>query len=174
MRKSLVGIVTFISTVLFCHPVIAQAQFMNGIAIKISSVSQNGDITVDVANKSEKTVRLWDESNSWGSGRWRILVVRKGRLQTFFQNPAQNFTQNLPTFREISPRASITKKLNPNDDEWCNLGCCRSADKTEPVCGKVSFGQGDLIIVVYDVPPFPEYLRRAVWYGVVASSSSVL
>jgi hypothetical protein len=109
-----------------------------------------------------------------GSGRWRIFEIRKGHLQTFFQDPAQNFTQNMPTFREIAPGSQVEGKLNPNDGEWCNLGRCRNSypsyTKNYP---KTSFEPGDLIIVDYDVPAFPESLRLGVWWGVAAASTTV-
>jgi hypothetical protein len=160
----------------FCDPAAGQTWSMNEIAIRISKISYSGEITMSISNTSGKPVRSWNDSNSWGAGRWRIFVVGKGHLRTFFQNPAQDFTQNMPTFREISPGAQIEEKLNPNDDEWCGLGRCRNSypfiHKPEDE-QKTTFQRGDLIIVDYDVPFFPESLRLRVWWGVSADSATV-
>jgi len=161
---------------LFCHSAAGQTWSMNEIAIRISNVSHSGEITIDISNTSGRPVRIWSDWNSWGAGRWRIFVVSEGHLRTFFQDPAQNFTQNTPTFREIAPGAQIEEKLNPNDDEWCSQGHCRNSypftQKPEDD-RKTTFRPGDLIIVDYDVPSFPESLRLQVWWGVSADSATV-
>ncbi len=162
---------------LFCDSAAGQTWSTNEIAIKISKVSYSGEITISITNTSSKPVRIWEETNSWGKARWRIFVVREGHLQTFFQNPAQDFTVNFPSFREIAPRARIEEKLNPNDDEWCSLGHCRNSNSlshTPEDDRKTNFQPGDLMVVDYDVPCFlPESPRLHVWWGVAADSATV-
>jgi len=161
---------------LFCDSAAGQTWSTNEIAIKISKVSYSGEITISIANTSSSPVRIWEEANSWGRGRWRIFVFRNGHLQTFFQNPAQQFTANFPSFREIAPGAQIEEKLNPNDNEWCSLGHCRNSyppRHTPEDDRKTDFQPGDLIIVDCDVPRFPESRRLHVWWGVAADSATV-
>jgi hypothetical protein len=176
MRKALCVFPALMFCALFCDPAAGQTWSMNEIAIRISKISYSGEIGVSIANTSGKPVRIWNDSNSWGAGRWRIFVVSKGHLESFFQDPAQNFTQNMPTFREIAPGTHDEEKLNPNDDEWCSVGHCRNGypfiHKQEDE-RKTSFQAGDLIIVDYDVPSFPESLRLRVWWGVSADSAIV-
>ena len=174
MRKFLLASAAF--AFLAFDSVAVQTWSMNEIAIKISRVSYSGEITISIANTSSRPVRIWEEANSWGRGRWRIFVFRNGHLQTFFQNPAQQFTRNFPSFREIAPGAQIEEKLNPNDNEWCSLGHCRNSyppRHTPEDDQKTTFQPGDLIIVDYDVPRFPESPRLDVWWGVAADSATV-
>src|SRR5437660_3926449 len=64
-------------------------------------VSRAGNITGQIENSSKEPLRVWKDSNSWGAACWRVLLLRKGRLETFYQNPDQIFTINWPTFDEI-------------------------------------------------------------------------
>ncbi|MDR3747915.1 MAG: hypothetical protein P4M04_07160 [Acidobacteriota bacterium] len=80
---------------------------MSGIEIKIAEVSLSGGITVKVSNASKDVIKVWQESNSWGGARWRVLRIRKGLLETFFQNPNERFTKNIPTFTQIAAGAQI-------------------------------------------------------------------
>jgi len=176
MGKFLIAVAAF--ALLAFDSAAGQTSSMNEIAIKISKVSYSGEITITITNTSSKPVRIWDEgSSSWGTGHWRIFVFRNGQLQTFFQNPAQDFTVNFPSFHEIAPGARNEEKLNPNDDEWCSLGHCRNSYPfihTPEDDRKTTFQPGDLIIVDYDVPYYlPESPRFHVWWGVAADSATV-
>lgn len=174
MGKFLVAVAAF--AFLAFDSAAGQTWLMNEIAIKISKVSYSGEITISIANTSSQPVRIWDEANSWGRGRWRVFVFRKGHLQTFFQRPDQEFTSNFPSFHEMAPGARIEEKLNPNDDQWCSLGHCRKSQPsahTPEDDRKTNFQTGDLIIVDYDVPYFPESPRLHVWWGVAADSATV-
>jgi hypothetical protein len=82
----------------------------------------------------------------------------------------------MPTFRELAPGGQVEEKLNPNNDEWCSLGYCRKGypfNRKQDDDRKPTFQPGDLIIVDYDVPAFPESLRLGVWWGVAADSTTV-
>jgi hypothetical protein len=177
MTKLVSIFASLVFLVLLCDSSSGQVWSTNEIAIKISKISYSGEITISIANTSSKPVRIWEEANSWGRGRWRIFVFREGHLQTFFQNPAQEFTVNFPSFREIAPGAQIEEKLNPNDNEWCSLGHRRNSyplRHTPEDDRKTNFQPGDLIIVDYDVPCFlPESRRLHVWWGVAADSATV-
>jgi hypothetical protein len=99
-------------------------------------LSPAGTITVALGNSSDKPLKLWNEANSWGAAHWRVLRIRKGQLETFFQNPDQNFTRNIPTFREIAPGAHIEQDLDPSNESWRGLK------------GKLNFETGDIVIVI--------------------------
>jgi hypothetical protein len=135
---------------------------MQAISLRIVEVVPSGSISVELTNSSSKPVRIWNESNSWGAARWRILLIRDGRLEAFFQNPDQDFTRNIPTFKEIPSRGHITNRLDLNGGNW------------RGVSGKtVQFSPGDRVVVVYDVPFTIEASKMDVWYGVVAALKSV-
>src|SRR6266700_1691195 len=146
---------------------------VNDVTLKIGEVAPEGKITVQLANSSRKAIRIWKDSNSWGAARWRILLIRKGRLETFFQNPDQDFTMNVPGFREIAGGAHIDQKLDLNGGNWCGLAHCASYNERGFGGAKVDFQSNDLIIAIYDVPFFPESLSMGVWYGVAATSTTV-
>src|SRR3989442_13701331 len=87
---------------------------INSVKIGKVEASRAGNITVEILNSSKKPNKLWKDSNSWGAASWRVLLIRSGRLETFFQNPDQAFTKNGPTFNEIAGGARIQYKLNLN------------------------------------------------------------
>jgi hypothetical protein len=87
-------------------------------------VSRTGNIAVELANSSKEPLKVWKDSNSWGAACWRVLLIRKGHLETFFQNPDQGFTVNWPEFIEIAGGGHIEQKLDLNGGNWCGLGHC--------------------------------------------------
>jgi hypothetical protein len=143
------------------------------VSLKVARASNSGIISIQLTNSSKEPIKLWKDSNSWGAARWRVLLLRKGQLKTFYQNPDQDFTVNMPSFHEIAGGANIEQMLDLNGGNWCGAGRCASYAERGIGGRKVKFEPGDLIIVVYDVPFFPESLSLGVWYGVAATSKSV-
>ena len=140
--------------------------------IKVIEVAHSGKVSLNILNISDKPIRIWKESNSWGAAHWRVLAVSRGQLTTFFQNPDQGFTKNNPAYDEIPVGGHLEKTLDLNGINW--------RGGSGP--GKVEFSPGDTVIVVYDVPkifPFPEAHETVeastmgVWYGVAATSVTV-
>jgi hypothetical protein len=144
-----------------------------GLRIKIESLSGSGRISVQLENSSTKTIRVWQDHNSWGAARWRVLVLRRGQLQGFFQNPNRAYTRNGPGFIEILSGSYVAQTVDLNDGEWCGLGECSSQAQRGLEGKKISFESGDLVIVVYDVPLTGEAREMNVWYGVVAISATI-
>src|SRR5262245_20056791 len=97
---------------LFYGPPVTKGKSNNDLKVKIVEVLPSGRITVELCNSSKELIRVWRDSNSWGAARWRVLLIRKGRLETFFQNPDQLFTRNIPTFDKLVAGAHIEKKLD--------------------------------------------------------------
>ena len=123
------------------------------------------------ATTAQKPIRIWQESNSWGAAHWRVLLMRNGQLQTFFENPDQAFTRNIPAFNEITPGSHIEHKLDLSAESW------RGTEGQ-----KVRFEHGDTVVVVYDVPrPYRwagaavtvEASKMGVWYGVATALITV-
>ena len=162
--------VLFILANLLCRSAAANEKSMNELTIKIKEISPSGIVSVEVGNNSTKPIRIWKESNSWGAARWRVLVIRNGQLQTYFQNPDQGFTRNVPGFDEIAAGGHIDKKLDLNGGNW------RGLDHA-----KIGFEPGDTVIVIYDVPKqfgwsetsvAVETSKMGVWCGVAAASTT--
>jgi len=145
-----------------------------GPTVKIVKMSSSGSITLDISNRSDKPLKLWEESNSWGATNWRVLRIRQGQIETFFQNPYQIFTGNIPLFTEIPPRGHLQRKLDLSGGNWCGFGHCASYNEQGFGDGKrVTFEPGDTVIAVYDVPPTKESQEFGVWTGVVAAFETV-
>jgi len=145
-----------------------------GPTMKIEKVSPSGSITLGISNPSDKPLKLWEESNSWGATNWRVLRIRQGQIETFFQNPYQIFTVNAPLFNAIPPGEHLQRKLDLNGGNWCGFGHCASYNEQGFRDGKkVAFEPGDTIIAVYDVPPTKESQELGVWTGVVAAFKTV-
>jgi hypothetical protein len=60
---------------------------INDLELKIAESSPSGVITIEMNNSLEKPLRIWDESNSWGAARWRVVVIRNGKTQSFLGLP---------------------------------------------------------------------------------------
>jgi hypothetical protein len=164
MKIFFAGLLVFVN--LLCGSTVTKEK-SNDLKIKIVEISRSGEITVGISNSSEEPIRVWRESNSWGAAHWRVLLIRKGQLGTFFQNPDQGFTKNNPAFDEIAAGSHIERKLNLNGENW------RGVDSR-----RIDFESGDTVIVVYDVPKvfgWPdapatvEAHNMGVWYGVTAA-----
>lgn len=153
--------------------VMAQDKAMNRLDIKIVEVLPSGSITVKVSNSSSGALKLWEESNSWGAARWRVLRIRKGHLEVFFQNPNQRFTRNIPTSKEVAAGAQIEEKLDLNAGNWCGLGHCSAYNEHGFGGREANFEPGDVVVVTYDVPRTNEASKMSVWYGVTAASTTV-
>ena len=169
MKTLLCGLLMFAG--LLCGTTAAKNKPTNELTLTIVDVSPSGSITVRISNHSKQAVRLWKESNSWGAAHWRVLLIREGRLQTFYQNPDQAFTRNIPTFNVIARGAHLEHKLNLNETDW------RGSEGQ-----KISFKSGDTVIVIYDVPitygwaELPETVvasKMNVWYGVISTLMTI-
>jgi len=146
---------------------------MYDIKLRATEISRTGKMTVQLINTLSKPIKVWKDSNSWGAARWRVLLVRKGQLETFFQNPNEDFAKNYPAFIQIAGGAHIDQKLDLNGGNWCGLGHCGRYDEKGFGGQKIALERGDLIVLVYDVPFFPESLSMGVWYGVAATPAIV-
>ncbi len=82
--------------------------------IKITKVLQTGNISLEIGNPSKEPLDLWEDSNSWGAARWRVLRIRRGQVEVFFQNPYRIFTVNVTTTIEIAPGAHVETTLDVN------------------------------------------------------------
>ena len=141
--------------------------------IRITKVSQTGSISLRISNPSKKLLRLWEDPNSWGAARWRILRIRNGQVDVFFQNPNQIFTANIPTTIEIAPEASLERILDVNGGNWCGLGYCSSYNERGLGGKEIKFEADETIVIIYDVPPTKESQDLSVWHGVVAAVATV-
>lgn len=146
---------------------------VESLQVEVSQLERNGRVSVQLINLTERPIRIWKESNSWGAANWRILIVRNGHLHTFFQNPDQYFTVNAPASIEIPPKGHLTDKLNLNGGNWCSKEQCANYDDSGIGGRQIRFEPGDTIIVIYDVPRSDESTRFGVWYGVAAASTTV-
>jgi hypothetical protein len=155
---------------------------MGGLVLAIREVNPSGVVKVEIDNSSKKPIRVWDEANMWGASHWRVLLIRNGRLETFFENPDQQFTMNYPRFDEIAAGAKIDRELSLNNGNWCGFGHCSLHNEHGLGDREVSFERGDILIAIYDVPKlyaFPEArdsvmaVKAGVWSGVATAMTVV-
>ena len=136
-------------------------------------VSLAAQVTLQLENSSKATLRIWKDSNSWGAACWRVLLIRNGRLEVFFQNPDQEFTRNGPAFDEIPGGGHLDQKLDLNGGNWCGLGHCSIHSERGFGGKKFNFEPNDTVIVIYHVPVTQEAHDNHVWYGVIAATATV-
>lgn len=146
---------------------------VNSIKIERAEAARTGDITVQILNVSKKPVKLWEDSNSWGATSWRVLVLRDGHLETFYQYAGQIFTVNRPTFNEIAPGGRLEQKLHLNGGNWCGLGHCALHFERGFGGRNATFEPSDIVIVIYDVPPTDKAREKGVWDGVIAATATI-
>jgi hypothetical protein len=158
---------------LFCGPASAKDESGNELRLKIADIGRSGTLTIQISNYSKEPIRIWEDANSWGAARWRVLLLRRGQLETFFENPNRIFTVNFPSFETIAAGASLERKLDLNGGNWCGLGHCSSYSQRGFGDKNASFERGDTLIVIYDVPGTHEAGNMGVWFGVTAASTTV-
>jgi hypothetical protein len=144
---------------------------MGELTLAIANVAPSGQVTVRITNSSTWPVRIWEESNSWGAAHWRLLLIRNGRLETFFESPDQAFTRNIPVYKEIPVGGGIERRLDLSEEKWRG-----------PDAARIRFVRGDIVIVIYDVskqfgmattPSIVESRKMNVWCGVAAAMTVV-
>ena len=104
-----------------------------------------------------------------------FLWLERDTFKRSFKIPHKTLLGMHRHFVRLVPGGQIEKKIDPNNDEWCSLGHCRNSYpfNRKQDDWKTTFQPGDLIVVDYDVPAFPESLRLGVWWGVAADSITV-
>jgi hypothetical protein len=152
---------------------VSKTEVVKGIRISKLQIFRSANITVVLENSSTKSVKLWKDSNSWGAAHWRVLAIRGGKVETFFQNPDQGFTVNFPAYDELPAGEHVEYKLDLNGGNWCGLGSCSRFDQRGLGGKSVSFDSGAMFIVIYDVPASQEARDEDVWYGVITAASNL-
>lgn len=153
------------------RPVLSVEKATKALTFDKVEASRTAQISLGLKNISQERLRVWQDSNSWGAACWRILLIRNGTLEVFFQNPDQEFTRNGPTFNEIPGSSRLDQKLDLNGGNWCGLGDC---SRQRGFGGKrINFEPNDTVIVIYDVPVTQEGRDNGVWYGVIAATAKV-
>jgi len=142
--------------------VYADDQKMKALTLKILRVSPPGTIDVSLKNSSQESIKIWQDSNSWGAARWRVMLARNGHIETLYQNPDQIFSRNVPHYFLVEKGQTVQKTLDVNDGNWRGLSK-----------GKITFKTGDSLTVVYNVPVSDEARKAGVWYGVVSAVAAV-
>lgn len=151
----------------------AYDDLLNSLEVKITAVTPSGSVYVDVTNSSKVKIKIWSESGSLGTARWRVLRIRNGQLETFFQHPNQEFTRNANGPVEIPSGAHIQETLDLNGGNWCGFSRCTWFNKRGFDGRMVDFKPGDIVVVSYDVPRTSEAVHTGVWYGVTSALTTV-
>jgi len=162
-----------ISVSLCCAPAMADIQSLEHVKIEIVRVLPTGTIMIEIRNTSKAPIRIWEDSNSWGAARWRVLRIRKGEIETFYENPNRLFTKNVPAFVEIAGESHAKKVLSINGGNWCGYGYCSRYNQVGLNGSSISFDAADVLIAVYDVPSTNESTKLDVWNGVAAGITTV-
>ena len=144
-------------------------ELRSSLTIRVTDVSRSGVVTLHLENSSHSALRVFQESNSWGAARWRILLIRDGLLETFSEWASEIFTMNNPLYDEIPAAGHIERRLDLNGGDWCGLGHCTYWYERGFGGRRVGFEPNDNVVVVYDVPYTTEGDKLNVWHGVVAA-----
>lgn len=130
----------------------------------VTKVSDGGAVVVRMRNTSTHDLRIFRESNPWGSGRWRLLIIHGGRLSGFYEYiDKKDLKSETPEYLVLLPGQTTDKfffalKLF----NWHNNDG-----------SKLIFSPGDTIYVIYDVPPSDEVCEMGVWHGFLVTQFSI-
>lgn len=133
------------------------------LEMHILETDESSSIKLKFDNKSEKDVNIWKESNSWGYGRWRILVLQDNKvIGVIVQSADEDFTRNIPEYTTLQPHSALSVTLNLRDGRWSTVE------------GKaISLLPGETVIVLYTVPDSNESDKFNVWHGIVGDVVTV-
>ncbi len=148
MRLSLFLIVMAGSISMAC-----QEHAVNPLTLKIESGFASGNIEIEMCNESKATLRLFSTGNSWGDSRWRVLVLRKDRLDVWIQQPNQIYTRNFPAYEELQPGKCLVRALDLRNGDWAG-----KHNDFHPE-------SGETLLAIYEVPVTSESKKRGVWSG---------
>lgn len=124
--------------------------------MKIVELTDPGRIKIEVRQTEGRSFRLWNDSNSWGAARWRVLILRGDELTALVQQRPPAFTRNGPGYSEYLTNFSLELILTESD--WATI--------------KGSFGgfnHEDQVIVIYEVPVTQEAFKFGVWHGTIVA-----
>ena len=140
----------------------AASDRLGDLKLSIVNVSASGRITVRMTNSSRRApLRIWMAGNSWGALKWKVVIIRNGRVTTVFEDPdGFLFSKNTPQFEELAPGAHIDRRLDVNGEYWSTT-----------IGGKVHFQPGDQLVITYDILPEQEARDRNVWFGAASAST---
>jgi len=125
------------------------------IELLITKVTRPTHLDVRVENRANVPVRIFRDYVSFGWARWRVIVVRNGKLREYMQNPDREFTKNGPEYNEIPVGGGHAFDFDFSSDDWTCSGECK--DK--------GIMPNDTAILIYDVPMTLQARRFGVWYG---------
>jgi len=132
-----------------------------GPTLTVLFASVAGVVSVELRNNTKAPLKLFKSANSWGATPWRVLLIRDGKLTSYFLTSRdQAFTRNGPAFNVLGVGDRFRYELDVNTHVWYHHGE-----------GDVSFSprNGDLLIVSYDIGDTDEAHIYKVWYGVVST-----
>ena len=118
----------------------------------------HGAITVCFTNKSDNTLRIWRDSNSWGWDNLEFVVIRERVPYFFRRNPNEGFTRNIASFETIQSAQKVERKANLFDGTWVSS-----------YGAPLSLREDDTIIAAYTVKITPEAQKLQVWTGVACA-----
>ncbi len=152
----------------------AEDRLIRSPEIEITRIQPNGHIFVTMTNHWSLPIKVWDSWNSWGAMNWRVLILRNGRLQTYYRNPNQMFTRNFAAFKEIPSEGQLEYDLDLNGGDWCDGKHC-SSDYEKEIGGKmISLEPNDMVFVIYDVHITREAGQFGVWYGTISTHQTYM
>lgn len=139
--------------------------------LEITSVEAKGILEVVLKNTNDEKIKIWKDSNSWGFARWRVIRIREGKIDVYYQNPERVFTRNIPSYNFVERENPIKMRFDLNDGEWCKQeNSCGNAEEKNSQFSHFDFKPSDFLIIIFDVPRTTEALSLDVWYGVTAAS----
>jgi hypothetical protein len=135
---------------------------MNPLSVRIVEATATGAVRVELENNSQKPIRVFRDSNSWGAARWKLLRLKDGRAEAWAQTTGRTiFTRNVPGFDEIPPGGRLDVRLNINDGNWLSSGVT-----------PVRFESGETVVAIYEVPATKESEKFGVWHGIAVAVST--
>lgn len=121
---------------------------------------QPSDLKVQLQNRTDHSVRVWELANSWGGASWSVSLAAAGSGRELVLRPGkQPYTVNVPRFTEVPAHGQREIRLAPSGLEW-TFGEDLSALQGVPLG----------VRVVLDIAPSKEAAEHRVASGRVESA----
>ncbi|HSI82177.1 MAG: hypothetical protein ACAI35_03715 [Candidatus Methylacidiphilales bacterium] len=136
------------------------------LEIRVKAADHGKSITIQAINKTDRVLKLWDTTYSWGWGNWSFHFYQGNGLYVYVRKPDVFHTMNIPRAFDIPAHGTLDFTFDLKRNSW--------VEHRIPVYPKYLHG-GDAknavrgCMAILSVPRSSEGQKQKVWKGTIAS-----
>lgn len=120
------------------------------------TIALDGKFKVIATNRSGKTLKIWEDSNSWGYAALRFEITEAGGGKAVVRQKERDWRKNMPTFWSVADGGQVVYDVSLGSDEWEGLP-------------KSLKGSTVTMRAIIEILPDEQSKELGVWTGKVAS-----